>query len=165
MRRDNRSARKKADAASDDESALLIAVRCAQRDDEEAKLLLLARFEPLCLRCAHEARRRLPGEDLGVCQSEATYQFLLLLNEFDAERGVPFAGFLKAMMPRRVLGWARKERLRHQRETPLSQMRSEEQENDSLEEDADRLARLHGIPTTEPPEEKTDWKLSWPALL
>lgn len=157
-----RSASTKENATADRMSHFTAAVvRSAQSGDDKAKLNLLLRFQPLCRRCAAQAHQATPFEEKGVLECEVECEFLILLHEFDPQRGVPFDGFISVMLPQRVLAWTRKERLHRQRETPLSQMRGEEQQTDPLEEDADRIIRLHGDTCFASFNEQEDFALLW----
>jgi RNA polymerase sigma factor (sigma-70 family) len=87
----------------------------AQHGNDAALLDLLVRFRPLCARCIWRAGQTLPHEAHNILLAEVRYEFIVLIHEFDAERGVPFAGYITAMLPRRVFDWAQKEnRCRHE---------------------------------------------------
>lgn len=88
----------------------------ARSGDEVALLDLLRRFEPLCHKCARHFAGALPHHDGALLLAEVHFEFLVLVGEFDAERGVSFAGYIAEMLPRRMHDWVKKEWLHSHRE-------------------------------------------------
>lgn len=78
-------------------------------------------------------RSRVATEGRGVLLAEVHYQFLLLVHEFESGRGVPFDCYVSAMLPRRVLNWAQKERCHLRREVALGQSERERKDDDPEE--------------------------------
>lgn len=98
----------------------------AKNDISGAKILLLGRFEPLCVKCARQARIILPYEEYTILMCAVQFEFLILLDEFEPHRGVPFGGYITAMLPRRVSDWAQKERRYQGRQDNLDDILEQE---------------------------------------
>ncbi len=77
-------------------------VQKAQSGETQSCLELLRRFAPLMDKWQRRLAQRLPYEDKAVLQSEVRFAVLLLIIEFDAERGVPFEGYMCGMLARRL---------------------------------------------------------------
>lgn len=91
------------------EAELLELVERAQNGEPEATLELLARFEPLLGKWRRRLSRQLPREDAEVLRGEVTFHFLLLVLEFNHQRGAPFAGFMECMLESRLQSFVRRE--------------------------------------------------------
>jgi len=77
--------------------------------DMASSRALLNAYRPLSQRCLRDAVLRLPQEDATVLECEVCYQFLVLIQEFDPTRCASFAGYIKAMLPQRMLNWEQKQ--------------------------------------------------------
>ncbi len=83
--------------------------RQAKSGDEQTKELPVVRFAPLCTKCARQAGLMLPQEERDVLLGEVHYEFLLLLSQFEPQRGLSFGCYICETLPRRVLNWAHRE--------------------------------------------------------
>ncbi|MBR1884814.1 MAG: sigma-70 family RNA polymerase sigma factor [Schwartzia sp.] len=88
-------------------------VRRAQTGDKMAKTMLLETFRPLICRAGRRPHLATVRED---AEQEAALAFLWAMANFDELRGVPFAGFAKAMVFGRVRTFFQHERRKWQRE-------------------------------------------------
>ena len=88
-------------------------VRRAQVGDKTAANELLAVFRPLIQKAARQAHLAAVRED---AEQEAALAFLWSVAHFDEARGVPFAGFAKAIVFGRVRTFFLRERRRWRRE-------------------------------------------------
>ena len=94
---------------------LEVLVRRAKSNDLLAQALLLEQFEPLLGKSCAGAAAVLPGECRKVLKAETKFLFLVLIREFDPKRGVPFEGYVKAKLERRLVNWCHAERTRAHR--------------------------------------------------
>lgn len=78
--------------------ALVGLVQRAQAHEAAAILELLSQFAPLLSKCERRLCDAFPYEESAVWHSEVRYVCLMLLTRFDAQRGVPFTGYLNRML-------------------------------------------------------------------
>lgn len=88
-------------------------VRRAQAGDKAAKELLFVAFRPLIYKAAGQAHLAPVRED---AKQEAALAFLCAVEHFDEGRGVPFAGFAKALVFGRMRTFFQHERRKWRRE-------------------------------------------------
>ena len=100
---------------------LEVLVRRAKSNDMLAQAILLERFELLLAKSCSCAAAVLPGECREVLKAEAKFLFLVLLGEFDPKRGVPFEGYVKAKLERRLVNWCHAERTRSYRNADFNE--------------------------------------------
>lgn len=132
----------------------------AKRGDETAMLDLLVRFRPLFVKCARRSGALLPCEERGILLAQVHYEFLLLVHEFEPERGAPFAGYIGEMLPRRVLNWAHKEQCHLRREVIYGQSESEETAPEGIS-----CAAWPGCNARPEEHEETELRIWWEQVL
>lgn len=87
-------------------------VHQAKAQNELATLRLPEEFAPLINKWIRLSAWELPWEDGAVLAAEVHYVFLILLLEYQPERGVPFDGYIHTMLRQRVSNFIRKEHFR-----------------------------------------------------
>ena len=95
------------------ENALTVLVKNAAAGDEAAMEELLARFEGMMKKAAHQRHLLAVAED---AFAEAQLSFLQAVRGYDAARGIPFEGWAKAKVYGDLRSFFRRERLHWQRE-------------------------------------------------
>ena len=95
------------------ENALAVLVKNAAAGDEAAMEELLARFEGMMKKAAHQRHLLAVAED---AFAEAQLSFLQAVRGYDAARGIPFEGWAKAKVYGDLRSFFRRERLHWQRE-------------------------------------------------
>lgn len=122
-------------------------VRRSQTGDKEAKTVLVEMFLPLIRRAAGQAHLTVVRED---AEQEATLALLGAIEDFDANRGVPFPGYAKALVFGRVRTFFLKERRRWQREVmPVSSAGEEEESEDFFARVADERDAIGALEEAE----------------
>jgi len=89
-----------------------IIAKLAKRGNEHARRQLWEQFEPRFAKWARLAARNLPRHASACFNAEKRSVFLLLLLEFEPERGVPFAPYADFMLRRRLHNYVQQERVR-----------------------------------------------------